>query len=229
MASVQQSRFLALPVEIRLNIYRAFINNNQSIELLRRDRAFTQTCRVIRNEAVEIFDNHGRKFPTINSMYRFLRSIGRVRRSRLHHLVFDYRIKSMESADQEKWRDIELMLRTFRLLKVECKALRTLVVWLNQFETISKLGPTWNHNNEFESTGSYYMRSPGRYCVDEIHGWRELSRLRGLQDVRFERYTVGSPPPDYNYDHNRRVIATTKSRMIEVRPAQKTLGAESWG
>ena len=213
MAATGPTSFLSLPPEIRVQVYE-ICTSSCTPQTLREVLPLVQTCRTVRAEALEIFDNHGLAFPTINRLYAFLRAIGRARRARLERLAFYYAVASGDADGHAKWADIELVKRAFRLLQTECRALGTLTVHVSPVHMSRDLGSTWNMSPHWK----FYRRTDN---ISETQGLLELSRLRGLREVAFVPYE-GQPLTD----PNQRELERARARMMAPRRMRKVPGSK---
>ena len=201
---------LSLPPEIRVNIYQVCLSG-RIFETLSEVPPLLRTCRTIRAEALDVLDNHGLLFPTINRLYAFLRAIGRARRARLRRLAFCYAVRSGDADNLDKWADIELVKRAFRLLRTECRNLRTLSVHVCQRHMARDLGAgNWNMTRERKH--EHHHRD-----IAETQGLLELGRLRGLREVLFVPYD--SQPLR---DDNRQVLQDLRVAMLEPQSMRKS-------
>ena len=211
MAISRPLSFLYLPAEVRLEIYKTCIADSV-FETLREVYPLLKTCCVVRGEAQDIFDNHGCIFPTVNRLYAFLRAIGGPRRGRLRRLAFRYAAASGDADGENKWADLELMRRAFKLLKNQCHALRHLRVHVSEVIMSRDLGTSW------AMTPWRKHDRAARYLpvVTETQGLLELSRLRGLRSVEFVPYEGTTLT-----DHNRWVLDEAQAAMMTPPEAQR--------
>ncbi|KAL9116436.1 MAG: hypothetical protein Q9187_007038, partial [Circinaria calcarea] len=158
-----------------------------------------------------LFDNHALPFPTINRLYLFLRCIGRSRRGQLRSLAFKYCTDSGIATGQRKWEEIELVQRTFKLLKKECKALAELEVYVCE-RTMKRDLFHWDdseYHKDLHAAGAKILT---------VFGMRELGRLRGLKVVRFVEY--GGPPVE------EKVVLEKLAERMMAQPGEKVPGKE---
>ena len=152
---------------------------NSTLSTLSSAFPFLYTCRLLRAEALSTFDNHFLPLPTINSLYAFLRAMGRDRRMSLRRLQFVYHPASDRMSGMAKVRDMELTRRCIRLVARECRALRRFVVRLDEGFLKWHFGLCWDRDWEVRK------QSALQYGLNVVAGFRELRTVKGVSEVSF--------------------------------------------
>ena len=190
-------------------IYEACVSDKKFSDL-KDFHSMTRVNRSIRRECLPTFDNHFCRFPTTNSLYHFLLSIGPTRRQHLRRLSFCYYPESDSATGEPKWENIILTKRAFDLIAQECLSLAELTIYVNERKLRRHFNMCHNYTN-FSKGMDYH------FCdIGTTYGTTQLRRIRGVIVMSFrpEEGTVFS-------SHAHAVFLKEQDRMMLPRETRK--------